>query len=1066
MLRTELIRPLHDLLRMQAETFGDKIAFRDDRRSVSYAELHARTGRIAGHLAQMRLQRGDRAAMLLGNCVELVESYFAITRTSAIGVPINPRVTETELAYLIEDSGARVIITDPAHVGMLAALRAARPDLRVVVTAPEGAIPGAVSYDTLATTTPALPPRDDLGLDDIAWMLYTSGTTGRPKGVLSTQRNCLWSVAACYVPIPGLTAEDRVLWPLPLFHSLSHIACVLGVTAVGATARILDGYSAEEVLRVLGEEDSTFLAGVPTVYHHLVQAGRRTGFRAPSLRMCLVGGAVTTAALRQSFEETFGAPLIDAYGSTETCGSITINWPTGARVEGSCGLPVPGLGVRVVDPTTGVDVPAGDEGEVWVRGPSVMVGYHNQPEATAEALRDGWYRTGDLARRDDAGYFTITGRIKELIIRGGENIHPGEVEEVLRRMPGVADVAVAGKPHEVLGEVPVAFLVPGPEGFDPAELIAQCRDRLSYFKVPEELYEIDRIPRTASGKITRHALLHRPARLRAASSAHFESLFRLDWIPQPSVPPVAARIDGWAVAGADPLGLAAVLTAGGVTVETFRDLDALRRAVADGAAAPEALLLSTGRGLRSAGSLADEAGAAAATITETLDAALADEHLTGTLLVVATRGAVLTATGDHRLTDLSQAAVWGAVRTAQARHPDRITIVDLDLGDVSAAALPTSVGTGESQLAIRDGITLLPRLCRVTPPLDTAAVQFVDPAATVLITGAESPVAAEVARHLVTAHGARRLLLTSRHGTAAPRAAGLAAELTGLGAEVELRACEVRDQAAVRRLVGRQRHPVRTIFHTELDTAGTVTLDAVARDLDLVAFVLLTSTTGVLGGPEAGPAAFACALAEQRTAHGLPGLALSLGPWDADGGPDTLSTIEALAMLDAAGTTGAVTPVAMRLGPATLGTVPVPAPLRALIDLPAAAMTPDDALVASLRDRLAQMGEAQQREYVRAIVAEEVVGLTGVADASGRRSFKDLGFTSLDAVRLRSRLTARTGLRLPTVLAFDHPNVDAVTTYLLGLILGVPERLVEVSSGGGVVDEPIAIVGMACRFPG
>src|SRR5690606_10798410 len=150
----------------------------------------------------------------------------------------------------------------------------------------------------------------------------------------------------------------------------------------------------------------------------------------------------TTAELRQSFEKLFGAPLLDAYGSTETCGSIAINWPTGARVEGSCGLPVPGLAVRLVDPETGVDVPDGVEGEVWVRGPNIMVGYHNQPEATAAALAGGWYHTGDLARRDAAGYLTVTGRIKELIIRGGENIHPGEVEAVLRTVPGVADAAV------------------------------------------------------------------------------------------------------------------------------------------------------------------------------------------------------------------------------------------------------------------------------------------------------------------------------------------------------------------------------------------------------------------------------------------------------------------------------------------------------------------------------------------------------------------------------------------------------------------------------------------------
>ncbi|HEX5401274.1 MAG TPA: SDR family NAD(P)-dependent oxidoreductase [Pseudonocardiaceae bacterium] len=533
MLRTELIRPLPALLKAHADRFGEKVAFRDARREVTYAELEARTGRIAGHLVDLRLRPGDRAAIVLGNCVEMVEGYLAITRAGAIGVPVNPRLTAAELAHVLDDSGARVVITDPAHVDALREILADR-SVRLVVTGRNPA--GTVSFTTFATTDPGTPAPDDLGLDDVAWMLYTSGTTGKPKGVLSTQRNCLWSVAACYAPVPDLTENDRVLWPLPLFHSLSHIACVLGVTAVGATARIVDGYSAQDVLSALAEDSSTFLAGVPTMYRYLVQAAREQGFTAPDLRMCLVGGAVTTAELRSAFEGAFGAPLLDAYGSTETCGSIAINWPSGARVEGSCGLPVPGLEVRLVDPETGHDVGAEAEGEVWVRGPNVMVGYHNRPDETAAAVRDGWYRTGDLARRDDAGYLTVTGRIKELIIRGGENIHPGEVEEVLRGLPGIEDVAVVGKPHDVLGEVPVAFLVPGPGGVDTDAAFAACRERLAYFKVPAELYEIESIPRTQSGKITRHVLLDQPARLRAAGSSHYESLLRLDWIPLSSLP--------------------------------------------------------------------------------------------------------------------------------------------------------------------------------------------------------------------------------------------------------------------------------------------------------------------------------------------------------------------------------------------------------------------------------------------------------------------------------------------------------------------------------------------------
>ncbi|EOD69729.1 type I polyketide synthase [Amycolatopsis vancoresmycina] len=522
-MRTDLIKPLHVALLENATRFPDKVAFADDHRAVTYGELAARTRRLAGHLAALGVAHGDRVAICLGNRVSTVESYFAVLRAGAVGVPLNPGAATAELEHPLEDSGAVAVITDAAQAARLAFA----PHVRLLVTGDD--VPaGAHAYDELAVTEPATPAPDDLGLDEPAWMFYTSGTTGRPKGVLSTQRNCLWSVASCYVPFPGLSDADRVLWPLPLFHSLSHIACVLSATVVGATVRIADGSSADDVIRLLRAEGTTFLAGVPTTYHHLVRAARQSGFSAPSLRIGLAGGAVLGAGLRSEFEETFGVPLIDAYGSTETCGAITMNPPDGARVDGSCGLPVPGVGVRVVDPDTGLDVPAGQEGEVWVKGSNVMLGYHNSPEATAAAMRDGWFRTGDLARRDDAGYFTICGRIKELVIRGGANIHPGEIEAVLRTADGVADVAVAGAPHDSLGEVPVAYVIPGPSGFDPAALVEQCRERLSAYKVPERIVEVAHIPRTASGKIRRGLLADEPGEVRYTAAEHEEESRQAD----------------------------------------------------------------------------------------------------------------------------------------------------------------------------------------------------------------------------------------------------------------------------------------------------------------------------------------------------------------------------------------------------------------------------------------------------------------------------------------------------------------------------------------------------------
>lgn len=776
MLRSDLVQPLPDLLRAHASRLGDQVAFRDERRSVTYADLDARTRRLAGHLVAAGVERGQRVAFCLGNRVETVETWLAVTRAAAVGVPLNPRSTDAELAHLLDDSGAVLVVTDPQHLDQFLRLRGDRPGLRVWVTGDGDHPAGVTAWRALVDTEPDADARDDLGLDEVAWMLYTSGTTGRPKGVLSTQRTCLWSVAACYVPIPGLTEGDRVVWPLPLFHSLSHIGCVLSVTAVGATARLVDGFSADDVLRAVSEDRATVLAGVPAMYHHLVAAARETGFRAPDLRVCLVGGAITTGPLRRAFEEVFDAPLLDAYGSTETCGSIAVTRPDEPRVEGSCGRPVPGVEVRLVSPDTGRDVPTGDEGEVWVRGPGVMLGYHGLPEVTAAALRDGWYRTGDLARRDADGNLFVTGRHRELIIRGGEKVHPAEVEEVLRGLPGVADVAVTGRPHEVLGEVPVAFVVPAPEGFAPAAAYAACRQRLAYHKVPQELYEIDAVPRTASGKVTRRLLLDRPARLRAVNGRHHEELTRITWRPlDPAGEPVPGR--RWAVVGPDAEALAASLraTAEAVEVLPHSDLAALGGDAPELAAsrgdAPDLVVVAVGP---------DGGAHLAGRVRGWLD----DDRFAGGRLVLLTTGAVDASTGERPDDpDLvpAAAAAWAVGRCLQAAYPDRVLLVDRDADPRSTALLPAVVDSGAAQVALRAGEARHAVPGPVPAPVRERAATVVDPAALVVLAGADT---AALARHLVTGHGARTLRLLHPGPSGDTFLTDLVGQLTGSGAEV------------------------------------------------------------------------------------------------------------------------------------------------------------------------------------------------------------------------------------------------------------------------------------------
>ncbi|MEH0975191.1 AMP-binding protein, partial [Micromonospora sp. CPCC 205546] len=868
MLRSDLIQPLSDLIEAHAARLGNKVAFRDDRRSVGYADLAARTRRLAGHLAASGVGRGERVAFCLGNRVETVETWLAVTRAAAVGVPVNPHSTDAELAHLLDDSGAVLVVTDARHLDQLLRLRADRPGLRIVVTG-DGPVPaGVVAWRDLVDTEPAAPARDDLGLDEVAWMLYTSGTTGRPKGVLSTQRTCLWSVAACYVPIPGLTVADRVVWPLPLFHSLSHIGCVLSVTAVGATARLVDGFSADDVLRAVDEDEATVLAGVPAMYHHLVAAARETGFRAPALRVCLVGGAITTGALRRAFDEVFDAPLLDAYGSTETCGSIAVTRPDQPRVEGSCGRAVPGVEVRLVSPQTGLDVPAGAEGEVWVSGPSVMLGYHGLPEVTAAALRDGWYRTGDLARRDADGNIFVTGRHQELIIRGGEKIHPAEVEEALRAVPGVADVAVTGRPHDVLGEVPVAFVVPGPEGFDPRAGYAACREKLSYHKIPDELYEIGQVPRTASGKVTRRLLLDRPARLRAVNASHHETLSLLAWQPldPAAVAPVEAPVPTAAQSAAAPARHWALVGPGSeALVEPLRvaspgdrfrshpDLAALR----DAPDVPDVTVL-----------LADPADAVAADLADRLRGWLDDDRFAGTRLVL------LTGPTDERCgPDPAAGAAPAVGRALQAAYPDRMVLVDHDAADRSIALLPAVVEAGAAQVALRAGAALHALLVPAPATVPARPVTVVDPDRPVLVAGADGPAGAALARHLVVAHRARRLRLLHT-GATADALAELVAELTAAGAEVVALPADrvgdeplggaflcpsdddLADDGAVARLLG---------------LAGT--LDAATRH-PAVALTVLAPSALLLGaaGRERAVAAVGAlhALAARRRAAGLP----------------------------------------------------------------------------------------------------------------------------------------------------------------------------------------------------
>jgi acyl-CoA synthetase (AMP-forming)/AMP-acid ligase II len=506
MLHTHLIAPIPELLKRHARERGDKVAYRDAQSSLTYAQLEARTGRLAAHLAEAGIAAGDTVAILLPNGTQWVETCFAIARAGAISVPISYDASEPEIAYRLEDANCRAVVTTAERHDLVARLKADAPNLTTVIATSRGGSRGdALSYETLLATAPNSAPRDSALMHEPAFILYTSGTTGRAKGVLLTVHGMLWIVAACWAPIAGLSERDTMLSPLPLFHSYALNLSVLGVLATGASEYIMERFSTSEAMRLLKTGAFTCFPGVPTMFHYLMQ-GAEEG-ELPGLRVCISAGAIMPATLNRAFEERFGIPLLDGYGITETSTMVTMNWPSGGRVFGSCGFPVPGLSVRIVDPLSGDDVAPGQEGELIVRGPNVMPGYLNKPEETAKALRKGWYHTGDLAKADANNFLTITGRLKELIIRGGQNIAPAEIEEVVTTFSPVLDCAVVGAPHEHLGEVPVLFVVArAGETVDAEALLGHCRARLSAYKVPHTVHVIDAIPRTGSGKIIRYRL--------------------------------------------------------------------------------------------------------------------------------------------------------------------------------------------------------------------------------------------------------------------------------------------------------------------------------------------------------------------------------------------------------------------------------------------------------------------------------------------------------------------------------------------------------------------------------
>jgi malonyl-CoA/methylmalonyl-CoA synthetase len=506
-----------------ARTTPQQLALLFEGERFSYAHLAERVDAFARGLQGRGLKPGERVALFLENSAAFVVAYLGVQRAGGVVVLVNTQYRQVELAHILADAEVRACVTGASGVVELAPLRAGLPALEWLVTveAPGAEVPGGWTVLPFEALLREGARGGALGLprgEDLAVLGYTSGTTGRSKGAMLLHRNLLSNVRAV-TEAWRWTPADRLLLTLPLFHTHGLMVGLHGTLYTGASVDLRRRFVASEALEALRDDGAlTLFFGVPTMYGRLLEESRRTGVRPRALRLMVSGSAPLSAQLFGEIEAAFGQRILERYGMTETIMNTT-NPYEGERRPGTVGMPYPGQEARVVDVRTRQPVGDGETGEIEVRGPHVFAGYWRNAKATAEAFdADGWFRTGDLGLRDRDGYFHITGRARELIISGGFNVYPREVEEVLATHPGVAEVAVLGLPDRDFGEQVVAVVVPASGASRPSaqELVDWCKDRLASFKKPRRVEFADALPRNALGKVQKHVLRERLERLAKA----------------------------------------------------------------------------------------------------------------------------------------------------------------------------------------------------------------------------------------------------------------------------------------------------------------------------------------------------------------------------------------------------------------------------------------------------------------------------------------------------------------------------------------------------------------------
>ena len=483
------------------DRYPDRVALRCDDLQFTFAEFDDAAARVATLLERAGVEPGDRVGIMLPNTPAFAIVFYGIMYRGAVAVPMNPLLKSREVSFYLSNSGAKAIFAAPAFA-----------EEAIAGAGQVGAQCWLVDDAALAGLIADLPRQEapvQRGDDDVAVILHTSGTTGKPKGAMLTHgnlgRNADVNVRTLVETGPG----DVVMGCLPLFHVFGLTCGLNGAVLTGATLTLIPRFDPRKALEVIERDAVTVFEGVPTMYAALLGVAAEAAPEATqSLRTCVSGGAALPVRVLADFEKAFRCTVLEGYGLSETSPTAAFNHPNRERKPGSIGTPIEGVQMRVVDPN-GAEVPQGEPGEIQIRGHNVMKGYWNQPDATKATITpDGWLNTGDIGRVDEDGYFYIVDRTKDMIIRGGYNVYPREIEEVLYEHPAVAEAAVVGMPHDSLGEeVGAAVALKAGATATPEELRDYVKARVAAYKYPRLVWLVDTLPKGPTGKVQKRDII-------------------------------------------------------------------------------------------------------------------------------------------------------------------------------------------------------------------------------------------------------------------------------------------------------------------------------------------------------------------------------------------------------------------------------------------------------------------------------------------------------------------------------------------------------------------------------